>query len=186
MEKNKSGARKTRLECYCKRGKRWWNKWETDSGLGRNGGCRELCPRYCRIGVLWETGREEEWHVQIDICIPRHSKANSLIYQERTEEWSREENLYAFACIGSNFLIDTQMELTKLLAVDVWISKAETHILCGCSQHMGGLRMWGYMRVSRKSVKIRRQRGTQGTHHLGDGQKLHCVLGWAKLCCSNK
>jgi len=51
---------------------------------------------------------------------------------------------------------------------------------------MGGLRMWGYMRVSRKSVKIRRQRGTQGTHHLGDGQKLHCVLGWAKLCCSNK
>ena len=28
--------------------------------------------------------------------------------------------------------------------------------------------------------------GTQGAHHLGDGQKLRCVLGWAKLCCSNK
>ena len=74
--------------------------------------------------------------------------------------------LVALAYIGSSFLIDTQMELTKLLAVYIWISKAETHILCGCFQHIGGVRVWGYMRVSKKSVKIRR---------LSMGPKEHII-----------
>lgn len=173
-KKQERGKEKQIRVCYWKRGRRWWNKRETDLGLGRNGWCQELRQRYCRISVLWEIRREEAWQAQSYICIPRHNKANSLIHRDRAEEWSREENLYALAYIGGSFLIDTQMELTKLLAVYIWISKAETHILCGCFQHMGGVRVWGYMRRrSVKSVKIRKK--SVKIRRLSVGPKEHII-----------
>ena len=79
------------------------------------------------------------------------------------------------------------MELTKLLRVGIRISKAETTLGCVYFQHIGGVRMWGFTGVSRKSVKIRKLNiGHEERHCVGDGQEPYCVLGWARLYCSHK